>query len=121
VIAAWAGVHAYTTPLGVGKALEKLVIEGNEVVKDGATRVQLEGKPSLGEVELDDVGTRVKRAADIGLGLVEEVGQKGLAPVAGQAVGRVEQAQRRWRDDRLLDRNRRVLERGPQLGRGVYR
>ncbi len=120
LVAARAGVHADAGPFGRAEALQHLVVEGDEVVEQAPARVELERQPAFGEVELYDVGAGVQAAADVRLGLGGQVVQEGFAGVVGDAVGWVEQAQRRRCDDRLLHREAGVALCFPQVGLGVH-
>ena len=76
---------------------------------------------ALGEVDLDAVGAVLERSPDVGLGLVDEIGEELLAGVAVDAVGRVQEAERRGGDDRLLDRPRRKALRSLEVDVSVGR
>ena len=60
-----------------------------------------------------------KAAPDLGLMLVQQIVDELLAGIAGDLVGGIHQAQRRGRDDRLLDRHVRVAHGDVQIAVGV--
>ena len=107
-------------PLLVRQLAEDLVVQVHERVQQPARRVQLERQARLGEVDLD-VRPAIQATADLGGGLTDEVLDERLARVARQAVTRVQQAQRRGGDDRLLQGCLRVGSRGVDVRPGLRR
>lgn len=63
----------------VAEALEHSVVEVDECVEHALAGIELHRQPSLGEIDLHRVGAVVESAPDVGLGVVNEVGQEGLA------------------------------------------
>ena len=86
------------------EAIEHLVVERDKTAQQATRRIKLEREAALGKVDLDRVRSGVERAANVGLGLIDEVGDEGLPRISGNAIARVEQAQGRGRDDSLLQR-----------------
>jgi hypothetical protein len=68
---------------------------------------------------LDDVRACLQRTPDVGFSFGDEVIEEFLAPVAVEGSWRIEQAQCRRGDDRLLDCHLRIPERGLQVGVSV--
>ena len=81
--------------------------------------VDLDRQPTLREVDLDLVGALLQAAADLGFVLVQQVVDELLARVAGNLVGRIHEAQRRGRDDRLLHRHVGVAQGHVQVAVGM--
>ena len=75
-----------------------------------AGRIDLDRQPSFGEVDLHLMRALGQAAPDLGLVLVQQVVDELLARVAGNPLGRIHEAQRRGRDDRLLHRHVRVAQ-----------
>ena len=67
----------------------------------------------------DAVRAAQEAAAHLALVLAQQVFEEGLARIVGDARGRIEEAQRRGRDDRLLDRHARQPHRLGQIVVGV--
>ncbi len=119
VVAAGARVHADPLALLGREAVEHAVVQVDEAPQQAARRVELQRQPRLGEVDLDVVGARVEAAADVGLRLVDQIRDERVPRVAVDPVGGIEQAQRRGRDHRLLDRLRREALRRAQIAVGM--
>ena len=105
LVAARAGMHADPLALLGGELLKHLVVQIDERTQQLPGRVELDGEPALGEVDLHAVRAAVQGAADVGGRLVHQVCQERLPRVAVDAAGRVDQAQRGRSDHRLLDRD----------------
>src|SRR6202034_4525373 len=101
-------MYANAFPLSVGESVEDLVIERDELVENASARVQFEREPALGEVQLYHVRPAGQAAADVGLRLRGQVFEKLPLRITGDAVRRIQQAQRGRGDHRLLHRNVRV-------------
>ena len=116
-VAAGAGVDADVHPFLRREAVEHSVDQIDEVGKHlaagpGVARIVAAGEPALGEVDRDPDGARGEGGAHVLLALVDQVGLEGLARVAlDLLVERIEQRQHRGRDDRLLHRLGRGLDR----------
>ena len=119
-VSARAGVHPDPGPLRFAEAVKHPVVQGDELIEDAAARVQLQRQAALGEVHLHHVSAGLQTAADIGFRRVRQVIEEFLARVGGQAVRRVQQAQRRRGDDRLLDARTRMALRGTQEFAGEH-
>ena len=104
LVAARAGVDADLRPFVVGEARRARGCSDRRTRSSRPPRrVELERRrPSVKSIWT--VAPAVEAAADVGRGLVDEVVEEGLARVAGDAVGRVEEAERRSRDHGLLER-----------------
>jgi hypothetical protein len=63
-----------------------------------------ERESGFGEVDLDAVRSAFEAAPNVGLGFADEILQEALRRIPGDPGLRVEQAQRRRRDDGLLHR-----------------
>ncbi len=87
---------------------EREVVQVDEAVEQIPGGVDLHGQPSLGEVHLHLVGAPGQAAPYVGFMLAQQIVDELLARVAGNALGRVHQAQGRRRYHRLLDRHVRV-------------
>ena len=125
LVAAGAGMHPDAGALGVGEARQHRVVEGHEIPQQSARRVELAAQPALGEIDLHAVGAGVEGRTDVLLALVHQVGDEGLARIAVDPVLRIDQRDRRGRNDRLLHRPAGMgLRRGdvaPRIGRVAKR
>ena len=109
-IAIAAGTSVHSDPLSIlGREMrEGKIIEVDEAMQQLAGRIEFHRQPPFREVDLNFVRALVQAAADLGFMLAEQVFDELFARVAGNLLGRVHQAQRRRRNDRLLDRHVRV-------------
>ena len=70
--------------------------------------IDLHRQPSFGEVDLNLVRALLQAAANLGFVLAQQIVDELLARIARDPFGRIHEAQRRGRDDRLLHRHVRV-------------
>ena len=98
-----------------GEARQRQVVQVDEAVEQVPGRVDLHRQPPLGEVDLHLVRALLQAAAHLGLVLAQQVVDELLARVAGDPFGRIHEAQRRRRDDRLLHRHVRVALRDVEV------
>ena len=78
------------------------IIQIDEAVKEVPRGIDLDCQPPLREIDLDFVCALLQATPDLGFVLVQQVVYELLARIARDLVGRVQQAQGRGRDDRLL-------------------
>ena len=97
-----------------GELAEDLVIEVHECREQSARRIELEREPGFGEV---DLGARTPGddPAQLVRCLRDQVVDERLARVAVDPVARVHQADRRGRDDRLLEWRARLVARAVEI------
>jgi hypothetical protein len=97
-----------------GELAEDLVIEVHECREQSARRIELEREPGFGEV---DLGARTPSddPAQLVRCLRDQVVDERLARVALDPVARVHQADRRGRDDRLLEWRARLVARAVEI------
>ena len=107
-IAARAGVHPDPPALLRGEARQREVVQVDEAVEEVPGGVDLHREAAFGEVDLHRMRAPLQAPADLELVLAKEVVNELLARIARDPVGRIHEAQRGRRDDRLLHRNRRV-------------
>ena len=119
-VAARAGVHA--DPLRAPSAEKRdsaRLLRSMKLLSrcpEGSTFID---EAAFGEVDLHRVRALLQAAADLGLVLAQQVVDELLARIARDPVGRIHEAQRRGRDDRLLHRHRRVALRDLEEAVGV--
>src|SRR5665213_993781 len=103
-VTAGTGMYSKLLSFGGGKTRQREIVEIDEAGEQIAGRVDLDRKPPFGEVDLHLVGAQLQAAANLGDMFSQQIIDKALAGVSGNARLRIEQAQRRRRDHRLLDR-----------------
>src|SRR5437867_1989090 len=73
-------------------------------------RIDLYGEASFGEVHLHLIRALLQAAPYLGFMFAKQIFDELLARIIRNCLGRVHQAQGRWRDHRLLDRDARVAQ-----------
>ena len=86
-----------------------------KLLKQLARRIDLHRQSSFGEVDLNRVRAFLEATTNLRFVLPQEILDELLARVSGNLLGRIHEAQRRWRDHRLLDRAVRVSLRHVQV------
>src|ERR1700678_3108760 len=97
-------MHSDLSALLRGKAPEHLIIQIDELAEQPARRIELQRKARFREVDLDHCRACLKRASDICLRFINQVGEKSILRVVRNPGRRIEKAQSRGGDDRLLQR-----------------
>src|SRR5712692_5009037 len=118
-IAARAGVDSHPAALFRREALQHLVVQLHEHREQALRGIELHGEPALGEIELHDVGALREATTDVPLRLAHQILEKRFARISLDAVLRIEQAQRRGCNHRLLDRHVRVRSCAREICIGV--
>ncbi len=118
-VAAGAAVHADDGALLGREAIERPVVQGDKALQELFGRIEFDRQPPLREVDLDVVGAGPQRAANVGLMLPEKIAEKRLSGIAVDGLLRVEQAQGRSGNDRLLDGHLRIALRRLQITIGI--
>jgi hypothetical protein len=101
-VAAGAGVHADARALGRCETRKREVVQLDEALQQMPGGIELHREPAFGEVDLHLVRAFVETAPHFGLVLAQKIVYERLARVAGDRCGRIHEAQRGRRDDRLL-------------------
>jgi hypothetical protein len=87
------------------------VVQIDEAPQQLPGRIELEGEPAFGEVDLDAVRALGEAASDLCLSFGQKVRDEGFAWIVAYPLGWIEEAERRDRDHRLLDRHMCVAQR----------
>jgi hypothetical protein len=82
-------------PFGRREVVEHAVVQRDELLEEPAGRIQLEGQPPFGKVDLHAVGAAIETLPDVVHRFAHQIREKGVARVSGNARLRVEQAQGR--------------------------
>ncbi len=114
-IPAGACVHTQARALGAGEPRQRQVIEIDEATEQIARRIDFDGEPPFGEVDLHFVRALLKTAANLGDVLAQQVTNECLAWVLGNSFRWIHQAQSRWRNNGLFKRNVGVTQRPIQI------
>ena len=112
-------MDADPTPLVVREPLEHAVVEVDEAIEECPRGVELDREPALGEVDLDGVRTLLEAAPDVELRLSHQIVEELRPRVTLDPVCRVQEAERRGRDDSLLERMLGLLLRQLEVRIGV--
>ena len=109
------GVDPDPPPLFRREALEHPVVQVHEHLEQHFRWIELHCEAALGEIELHDVGALGQTTANVRLRLAHEILEKRFARVPRNAALRIEQAQRRGGDHRLLDGHVGVRSRASEV------
>lgn len=77
-------MHADAAALVVAEVSEHVIVEIDELLEQSAGRVELQGEPTFGEVDLHRISAGVEAATDVGDGFSDEIGTELLWGVAGE-------------------------------------
>lgn len=108
-----------SSPLGWGEVGENLVVQVDEGLQELLARVELDGEPPFGEVDVEVVRARLQAPANVSACLPHEVRDEGLLRVGLEAVLGTQEAECGRRDRCLLHRNVGVSQGGAQVLIGV--
>jgi hypothetical protein len=78
-------VDADTSPIPGRKVVEDAVVQRDELVEKRPRGIELQGEPRFGEIDLHAVGTLIETLPNVRDGFGDEIGEEGLARVAGNA------------------------------------
>ena len=93
-----------------GKARERQIVQVDEAVQQIARGIDFDGEPPFGEVDLNLVAPCCQTARISVSCSSKQVVDELVARIPRDAVRRIHQAQRRRRDDGLLDRHAGVTK-----------
>jgi len=119
LIATRAGVNADAPPLRRREPFYHAVVELDEGPEELLRGVELHRESAFRKVDLYLGRTFGQALTDVRLGFANEVVEERVSRIARDPVLRIQQAQRRGRDDRLLNRNAGVLLGLFQVANGV--
>src|ERR1035438_10201342 len=108
LIASVAGMHAQPAALLVGESLEHLIVQADKGAKQPFAGVQLHREPRFREINLDVIGAGGQTTANVRFMFVEQVSYERSARISREGRLRIEQAEGRSRNDRLLQWQARV-------------
>ena len=112
-------MHADPRPLGVAEAIQHAVVQRDEGAQQAQARVQLHRQTAFCEVDLHVARAGVEGTTNVRLGFADQVFEKRLVRVARNPIGRIEQAQSRRGDHRLLQRAVRMTSGRLGIRRGI--